>query len=85
MRERWECGGEINKDSKHLIATPDVKVKGDVGFELQFVFLPRLKYTVGTVIVFEELTVQKPEEEGDAELSLEIISGGLILGRAEYF
>lgn len=60
--ERREQG-----DRKHLILPPDVEVKGDVRFDLQLVSLCRLKYTVVcTIIVPEQLTVQKPENIGDS-------------------
>lgn len=63
-------GGE-QRESKGLIPPPDVEVKGNVRFDLQFVFLRWLKYTVVcAIIVLEQLTVQKSEEEGDGKFSL---------------
>lgn len=60
-------GGE----RKYLIVSPDIEVKGDVRFDLQFVVLCRLKYTVVcAVIVLEQLTVQKPERKADGEFDL---------------
>ena len=56
---------------KHLILPPDVEVKGDVRFDLQFVVLRWLEYTVVcAVIVLEQLTVQKPERKGDGGVGL---------------
>ncbi len=51
-----------------MIVPPDVEVKGDVGFDLQFARLRWLKYTVVcAVIVLEEFTVEKPERIGDGQ------------------
>lgn len=51
-------GGGERGERQHLIFPPDVEVKGDVRFDLQFVLLRWLKYTVVcAVIVFEQLAV----------------------------
>lgn len=52
------------KAKTHDTPSPDVEVKSDVRFDLQFVFQPGLKYTVVcAVVVLEQLTVQKPERK----------------------
>lgn len=57
MKEESVGGGERG-ERQHLIFPPDVEVKGDVRFDLQFVLLRWLKYTVVcAVIVFEQLAV----------------------------
>lgn len=55
---------------KHLLP-PNVEVKGDVRLDPQFVILRRFKYTVVCpLIVLEQLTVQKPESQGEDEIDL---------------
>lgn len=57
LKEESMGGGERG-ERRHLILPPDVEVKGDVRFDLQFVFLGRLKYAViGALVVFEQLAV----------------------------
>lgn len=64
LKEESMGGGERG-ETRHSILPPDVEVKGDVRFDLQFVFLVRLKYTVVcALVVLEQLAVQKPERRG---------------------
>ena len=70
MKEERLGGGERGQ-RKTPDTSPYVEVKGDVSFYLQFVLLCWLKYTVlCTIIVLEQLTVQKSEGKGDGELDL---------------
>lgn len=65
----WEQG-----ETRHynlIVSSPDVEVKGDVWFDPQFVVLCRLKYTVVcSIVVLQQLTVQKSETKGDDDLRL---------------
>lgn len=53
-------------ERKRSALPPDVEVKGDVSFDLQFVVPRWLKYTVVcAVVVSQQLTVQEPARKGD--------------------
>lgn len=55
----------------HLMLQPDIEVKGNVRFDLQFVVVHWLKYTfVRSIVVLEQLVVQKTERKGDGDLDL---------------
>lgn len=53
---------EGGKKRKYFL--PDVEMKGNVRFNLQLVFLCRLKYAVlVAVLEFKDLAVEKPERK----------------------
>lgn len=65
---------------------PDVKVKRDVRFDLEFVLLCWLKNAVVcSITVLEQLAIQKPERKGDDGLRLKIKSRWLFLGEESVF
>lgn len=68
------------------ISQPDVEVKGNVRFDLEFVLLCGLKNAVVcSIIVLEQFAVQKPEKKGDGGLHLKIKSHRLVLGEESVF